>query len=204
MKSLARLGFAVVAASVVFVSERASAQTFIPYQGNITVKQYLTEAGDIAEYVAAGKLMLGGRRVMCGNRPSVLDPEFDTWAGAYTDPGFIIVNPLYMDKEDPVVQWYIYAHECGHQFRGFDEDTADEFAIRRGVRQGWINDRGMEKICRFIAQVPGDAEHPAGPERCLSMKRIYAEINADHQEYLVKRDSARRAMMPPAAIGKRR
>jgi hypothetical protein len=186
MNSIARFASVLAVLSLAAAAEapEAAAQTFVPYRANITVDQYLEEAGGIAQFVPAGRLELGGKRMMCGNRPSVLDPEFDTWAGAYTDPGFIIVNPIYMDKEDRVVQWYIYSHECGHQFRGFDEDTADEFAIRRGVRQGWLNDRGMDKVCRFIAKVPGDSEHPVGPSRCHNMKRIYAEINAHHREYV--------------------
>ena len=76
-----------------------SAQSSSPELRNITVKQYLREAGGIAKYVAPGRLRLAGRRVLCGRRPSILDPEFDTWAGAYTNPGFIIVNPRYMKKE---------------------------------------------------------------------------------------------------------
>jgi hypothetical protein len=187
MNSIVRFGHLVVALALLLPAHRATAQVFLPQRGNITVDQYLDEAGGIAQFVPAGSLELGGRRMMCGNRPSVLDPEFDTWAGAYTDPGFIIVNPIYMDKEDRVVQWYIYAHECGHQFKGFDEDTADEFAIRRGVRQGWLNDRGMEKVCRFISKVPGDAEHPAGPARCRNMKRIYAEIAAHHRDFVASK-----------------
>ncbi len=168
------------------------AQLSSPYSGNLTVEQYLAEAGGIARYVAPGRLRLGGRRVMCGKRPSILDPEFDTWAGAYTNPGFIIVNPIYMSKENKTVQLYIYAHECGHQFRGFDEDTADAFAIRRGVRQGWLTRSGMRRICRFISRVPGDAEHPAGPQRCRSMMHVYRDIVARHNRAIARRKKARR------------
>ena len=176
-----------VSLALIVMTGGADAQTFIPYSGGVTVKQYLAETGEIAKYVPAGQLRLAGRRVMCGKRPSVLDPEFDTWAGAYTDPGFIIVNPIYMEQETAVVQLYIYAHECGHQFRGFDEDAADAFAIRRGVRQGWINDGGMDMICEFISKVPGDSEHPPGPARCKRMKKVYVDIVKRHKKAVAAR-----------------
>ena len=174
------------------VSGDAGAQSSIPYGGNITVKQYIREAGGIAKYVAPGRLRLAGRRVGCGRRPSILDPEFDTWAGAYTNPGFIIVNPRYMKKEKRVVQLYIYAHECGHQFRGFDEDTADAFAIRRGVRQGWLKQKGMKEVCRFISRIPGDSEHPAGPLRCKRMIHVYNDIVKRHKKAIARKKKARK------------
>ncbi len=170
-----------------------SAQSVSPYSDNLTIKQYLREAGGIAKYVAPGRLRLAGRRVLCGKRPSILDPEFDTWAGAYTKPGFIIVNPIYMREEPKIVQLYIYAHECGHQFRGFDEDTADAFAIRRGVRQGWLKRRGMKQICTFISRVPGDAEHPAGPVRCRRMMHVYRDIVVRHDRAVARKRKARRS-----------
>jgi hypothetical protein len=178
--------------TALIVGGGAQAQMFIPYSDSITVKEYLREAGEVARYVPAGKLRLAGRRMQCGKRPSIIDPEFDTWAGAYTDPGFIIVNPIYMEQELPVVQWYIYSHECGHQFRGFDEDTADAFAIRRGVRQGWLKDRGMRQICKFISQVPGDSEHPPGPVRCERMKVVYADIVKRHERHIARKEQAKR------------
>ena len=192
MKSAGLAGFLVIGLVGMLASGGASAQSFSPYGGNITVKQYVKEAGGIAKYVAPGRLKLGGRRVLCGKRPSILDPEFDTWAGAYTNPGFIIVNPRYMSKETKTVQLYIYAHECGHQFRGFDEDTADAFAVRRGVRQGWLTRRGMKQVCRFISKVPGDAEHPAGPLRCKRMTKVYRDIVVRHNRAIARKKKTRK------------
>lgn len=191
MKSAGLAGILVIGIGFTLAPTGAGAQSVSPYAGNITAKQYIREAGGVAKLVSPGRLRLGGRRVLCGKRPSILDPEFDTWAGAYTNPGFIIVNPIYMQRETKAVQLYIYAHECGHQFRGFDEDTADAFAVRRGVRQGWLKRSGMKQVCRFISRVPGDAEHPAGPLRCRSMMRVYHDIVARHNKAIVRRKKAR-------------
>ena len=192
------IGFACI-----LVPSLSRAQSVSPYSDNVTIKQYLREAGGIAKYVAPGRLRLAGRRVLCGKRPSVLDPEFDTWAGAYTKAGFIIVNPIYMRQEPKVVQLYIYAHECGHQFRGFDEDTADAFAIRRGVRQGWLKKRGMRQVCVFISRVPGDAEHPAGPVRCRRMMKVYKTIVVRHNKAVVRKKKIRRARRRGVVVGSR-
>ncbi len=185
------MGILTVGVGFILSAFGVSAQSSSPELRNITVKQYLKEAGGIAKYVAPGRLRLAGRRVLCGRRPSILDPEFDTWAGAYTNPGFIIVNPLYMKKEKKVVQLYIYAHECGHQFRGFDEDTADAFAVRRGVRQGWLKNRGMKQVCRFISRVPGDSEHPAGTVRCRRMMKVYRNIVKRHNRAIARKKRAK-------------
>ena len=67
---------------------------------------------------------------------------------------------------------YIYSHECGHQFVGADEIKADLFAIRRGVKWGWLDALGMEDICLFISQLKGDSVHPPGPQRCETMANI--------------------------------
>lgn len=192
MRSAGLAGILAIGFCFLLAPADASAQSLSPYAGNVTAKQYVKEAGGIAKFVRPGRLRLGGRRVMCGRRPSILDPEFDTWAGAYTNPGFIIVNPRYMQKETKVVQLYIYAHECGHQFRGFDEDTADAFAIRRGVRQGWLKRRGMKQVCRFISKVPGDSEHPAGPLRCRRMVVVYNDIVKRHNKALARKKRAKR------------
>ena len=190
LAGLIAIGF--VTLGTVFLSGSVQAQSYTSHGGNITVEQYIKEAGGVARYVAPGKLRLAGRRVGCGKRPSILDPEFDTWAGAYTNPGFIIVNPIYMRKEKKIVQLYIYAHECGHQFRGFDEDTSDAFAIRRGVRQGWLRKKGMKEVCQFISRVPGDSEHPAGPVRCRRMIAVYNDIVKRNNRSIAKKKHTKR------------
>ncbi|HVJ79099.1 MAG TPA: hypothetical protein VM620_14820, partial [Hyphomicrobium sp.] len=92
-----------------------------------TPQQYVTNAGGDSKVLAPGEFKLDGRRQVCGQRPTVIDNKLDDYGAAY--PGFIIMNPRYLAKvSTPVKQW-IYAHECGHQFRGQDEETADCFAV---------------------------------------------------------------------------
>jgi hypothetical protein len=135
---------------------------------------YLKQIGPEGKVVAHGQLKLDGRAVNCGKRPTVLNPNFDSWGGAF--PGFVILNNKKIDGLSTQVKLYIYSHECGHQFEGADETKADLFAIRRGVKWGWLDAQGMEDICTFISQLKGDAVHPPGPKRCETMRKYYRQL----------------------------
>jgi hypothetical protein len=135
---------------------------------------YVKEIGADAKVVPHGQLKIDGRAVNCGTRPTVLNPNFDSWGGAF--PGFLILNVKKIGGLSTQVKLYIYSHECGHQFEGADETKADLFAIRRGVKWGWLDAQGMEDICTFISQLKGDAVHPPGPKRCETMRKYYRQL----------------------------
>lgn len=138
-----------------------------------TAESYVEQVGGGATIVAPGELLIANRRMQCGNRPTVIDPNLDDFGAAY--PGFIILNPKKLANVPPAVALWIYAHECGHQMRGPDEDTADCFAVQRGRRMGWLDATGVEEICTFITPAQGDSMHFAGPMRCRSVRRCFGE-----------------------------
>jgi hypothetical protein len=144
--------------------------------------EYAAHVGGGAQVIGAGKLTAGhiGERgaaakqpLLCGHRPTVLDGKLDDYGAAY--PGFLILNPKLLSKVSPAVRQWIFAHECGHQYRGPDEETADCFAVQRGRRYGWLTPEGLEEVCRFIAPAKGDMMHFSGSHRCESMRRCYAD-----------------------------
>lgn len=137
-----------------------------------TAEQYVASVGGGAKLVPAGKLRIRGKRMICGRRPTVLDSSFADYGGAY--PGFLILNMSRMDKLPRAIQWWIFSHECAHQFRGPSEKTADCFAVQRGRRQGWLNDKGIKQICEFIWPAKADGVHASGSERCKAMKQCFA------------------------------
>jgi len=159
------------------LSGTANAQEFV-YRGSgangPSVQQYMKQAGPQTKEVPHGALKIDGNTVNCGTRPTVLNPDFDSWGGAF--PGFLILNTAKIRGLSTPVKLYIYSHECGHQFIGASETKADLFAIRRGVRWGWLDAQGMEEICTFISQLKGDAVHPPGPKRCTTMRSYYREL----------------------------
>jgi hypothetical protein len=141
--------------------------------GPPTAEEYTARIGGDAQLIPAGQLKLDDQTMTCGRRPTVLDSTLDDYGAAF--PGYLILNPKVMAKvTTPVKQW-IYAHECGHQFRGADEETADCFAVQRGRRQGWLTADGLDQVCKFIGSSKGDAVHPTGQQRCQAMRECYAD-----------------------------
>lgn len=140
-----------------------------------TPEEYVKQVGGDTKLLAPGQFKLDGRAQLCGQRPTVIDSTLDDYGAAY--PGFLIMNPRLLNKvSTPVKQW-IFAHECGHQFRGPDEETADCFAVQRGRRYGWLTPAGLEEVCNFISPAKGDSMHFAGSFRCEYMRKCYADPN---------------------------
>lgn len=137
-----------------------------------TPEEYATHIGG-APIVPPGDLRLDGRKAQCGQRPTVLDEKLDDYGAAY--PGFLILNPKLMNRVSTPVKMWIFAHECGHQFRGPDEETADCFAVQRGRRQGWLDEIGLDEVCKFISPAKGDSMHFSGSQRCEAMRKCFAD-----------------------------
>jgi hypothetical protein len=156
----------------------SDAQQWAGKEGSTTsgpsLEQYVKQVGPDAEVIPQGQLKIDGKSMTCGKRPTVLNPNFDSWGGAF--PGFLILNGKRITGLSTQTKLYIYSHECGHQFEGADETKADLFAIRRGVKWGWLDAEGMEDICVFISQLKGDSVHPPGPQRCETMRKYYRKL----------------------------
>jgi len=165
-KSRARLGAAAGAALLL-------AALWLPALAGPTPEEYVAHVGGDAKIVPSGELKLDNKRVICGRRPTVLDNQLDDYGAAY--PGFLILNPKLLAKVSTPVKLWIHAHECGHQFRGPDEETADCFAVQRGRRQGWLTPEGLEEVCRFISPAKGDSMHFSGSHRCEVMRKCYSD-----------------------------
>lgn len=142
-------------------------------EGPPTPDEYVAHVGGDAKIVGAGELILDNKRMVCGHRPTVLDSQLDDYGAAY--PGFLILNPRLLAKVSTPVKLWIFAHECGHQFRGPDEETADCFAVQRGRRQGWLTMEGLDEICKFISPAKGDTMHFSGSHRCEYMRRCFGD-----------------------------
>ena len=138
-----------------------------------TPEEYVAYVGPHARIVAPGEFVLDNKRQICGKRPVVLDEQLDDYGAAY--PGFLIMNPKLLARVSTPVKFWIFAHECAHQFRGPDEETADCFAVQRGRRQGWLTEKGLDQVCNFIKPAKGDMMHFSGSHRCEAMRRCYTD-----------------------------
>lgn len=137
----------------------------------LSAEAYVEHVGGGAYIMEYGELLLAGRRMTCGKRPVVIDPKLDDYAAAY--PGFLILNPTKIEQVEPVVAWWIFKHECAHQFKGPDEETADCWAVQRGRAEGWLNTEGIESICSFIRPAEATSMHFSGSERCAIVRRCF-------------------------------
>ncbi len=162
-----------LAAACLLVTTAVRAADYTPSGSIPTAEDYVAHIGGKASIVESGDLLLSRHKVSCGVRPVVLDPGLDDFAAAYD--GFIILNPKKLEGLPPAVSLWIYSHECGHQFKGPDEDEADCFAAQRGRRQGWLTPAGVEEICNFISPSHGDVMHFSGPQRCDTVRRCYGD-----------------------------
>lgn len=138
-----------------------------------TPEEYAAHVGEGTQVLSPGEFQLEGRPQWCGKRPTVIDDQLDDYGAAY--PGFLIFNTRLLSKVSRPVKFWIFAHECGHQFRGPDEATADCFAVQRGRREEWLTQDGLEEICTFISPAKGDSMHFSGSYRCEYMRQCYAD-----------------------------
>jgi hypothetical protein len=160
-------------AATLIASASVISTAVLPALAGPTPEDYASHVGGDSKIVKPGDLKLDGYKMMCGQRPTVLDNQLDDYGAAY--PGFLILNPRLLNKVPTVVKQWIFSHECGHQFRGPDEETADCFAVQRGRRQGWLNEQGLEQICRFISPAKGDSMHFSGSHRCEAMRKCFSD-----------------------------
>ncbi len=145
---------------------------FSAWADTMTVERYMKEkAGPGSKVFLPGLAKVAGQRVFCGRRPVLIDNDFSDYGGAY--PGFVILNRSKLKHLPKSVKLYIFAHECGHQFRGRDEAAADCYSVKRGRREGWLSKKGLEQVCKFMLPHVGDRMHPPGPQRCKMMRKCY-------------------------------
>jgi hypothetical protein len=79
-------------------------------------------------------------------------------------PPRILLDPAFFAQPQPV-QFFIYAHECGHHVVGFNENMADCWAAKLGRGQGWFTPVTMQFLVATFQWSPGDWTHAPGPVR---------------------------------------
>ena len=120
-----------------------------------------------------GELVIAGRALRCGRVLNVLDPSLDNLGLAAR--GVVVFNPHLLDRHPDAVRLFVFHHECGHHHVGSNEIGADCWAVKRGVAEGWLDQQGMEQVCRSFGNDPATHTHPSGPKRCASLQQCYAK-----------------------------
>lgn len=145
---------------------------------------------------------LGGKPLACDRQFSrgfaeiQIDNRMPSEGGAAPGAGILIMNKKMLGRLQPVVQWWIFSHECGHLVykNGGTEMQADTYAVKLGIRQGWLKPEHFKAICDSWEDAPAIGEHPSGRARCANLKARYAE----YYPQIVKQEEPK-ASPPPVA-----
>lgn len=143
-----------------------------------TAAEYLAHR-PAAKLVEAGALTFDGHSFRCGRYPTVLDARLDDYGAAWF--GFVLLNPNRFTQLPLTLKRYAYAHECGHQYVGYNEGEADCHAIRQGRREGWLDAAALDEICAFIGRSKGDNAHALGDRRCAMMRRCFSRFRTGRE-----------------------
>jgi len=115
---------------------------------------------------------LSGRTVRCDNVEIVMDRRLPSEGAAA--PGALILNPRLLNEQPAIVRLFVFHHECGHHRVGDSELKADCWAVERGVREGWLDQRGLKEVCDSFEDAPETPSHPSGRRRCRNLDQCFA------------------------------
>jgi hypothetical protein len=127
---------------------------------------------------ADGSLDMAGHRLSCSQVRTRIDARLPNLGAAALDRRLLLINPRLLGRERPVVQVFVFNHECGHHRVGADELSADCWAVERGVEEGWLDRNSLSAVCRSFGDAPETATHPSGRRRCASLDRCFAAAEA--------------------------
>jgi hypothetical protein len=157
---------------------------------------------------AATKITLGGKTLQCdrlfgrGMAEIQIDNSMASEGGAAPGAGVLVMNQKMLGKLEPVVRWWIFSHECGHLVYkgGGTELQADTYAVKLGIKQGWLTPEYFKAICDSWEDAPAIGEHPSGRTRCANLKARYAEYAPLYSKPVPEME---KPTPPPVVVAKR-
>jgi len=123
-----------------------------------------------------GAVTIAGRVLRCGRVRNVLDSRLPNLGVAA--PGVLVLNPGLLNRHSEIVRLFVFHHECGHHHVGASELKADCWAVKEGVKHGWLDRDGLAQACRSFGNAPSTATHPSGARRCANLDRCFAAAGA--------------------------
>jgi hypothetical protein len=119
-----------------------------------------------------GAITMAGRALKCGSVRNVLDSRLPNLGIA--SPGVLVMNPRLLTRQPQTVRLFVFYHECGHHHVGGNELNADCWAVGEGVREGWLDRKGLTQVCASFNDAPPTPTHPSGHTRCGNLDRCFA------------------------------
>ncbi len=174
-----------------------------------TPEEYVAHVGGDAHIVPMGEFKLDGIPQTCGRRPTVVDSQLDDYGAAY--PGFLIMNPKLLNRVSTPVKLWIYAHECGHQFRGrtkrrptasrFSAGAGRDGSIRRVSKRSASSSR-RRRATACTSRVRTGANTCASASPIPRSSRVAASVIGRMAGYASRRKTATLTRPPRSSLGR--
>jgi len=136
-----------------------------------------TTSADAGEEWVGRSITLAGRSMSCGKADILIDRDLPSEGGA--GETVLILNPNMLNRQPPTVRLFVFKHECGHISVGDSELDADCYAVKHGVREGWLNRQSLAQVCDSFEGAPETDTHPSAKRRCANLDRCYAQAEAE-------------------------
>jgi hypothetical protein len=149
-----------------------------------------------AETWAGKTITLAGRKVQCKNVDILLDNELPSEGGAADD--VLVLNPQMLQRQPKTVRLFVFNHECGHLTVGDSELKADCYGVHQGVKQGWLDHKGLQQVCDSFEGAPETDTHPSAKRRCANLEQCFAAATAEKTSTATA-SLAKPQVPPPAA-----
>jgi hypothetical protein len=150
-----------------------------------------------AEEWVGRSVTLAGRKMNCGKADIMIDRSLPSEGGA--GETVLILNPNMLNQQPPTVRLFVFTHECGHISVGDSELDADCYAVDRGVRDGWLDRKGLREVCDSFEGAPETDTHPSAKRRCANLDRCFAKAEAKMTPMAPRPVPARLPPKPAAA-----
>jgi len=140
---------------------------------------YFLPAPAEAQELVGRSATVGGRKVQCNNAPIIVDYTLPS-EGA-SDGESVLLNPDMLNGRPETVRTFVFKHECGHLTVGGSELAADCFAVHQGVREQWLDRKGLDQVCASLDGEPESDTHPSAERRCRNLDKCYVEALAEQR-----------------------
>jgi hypothetical protein len=158
----------------------------------------LASGASRAEELVGRSVTLAGRKMSCGKADIMIDRTLPSEGGA--GETVLILNPNMLNQQPPTVRLFVFTHECGHISVGDSELDADCYAVNRGVRDGWLDRKGLKQVCDSFEGAPETDTHPSARRRCTNLDRCFAKAEAEMTPVVPTPVPARMPPKAPATI----
>lgn len=145
----------------------------------LAVVQTGPSAAEPARIAQDGSLELAGRQLRCDNVRTRLDQRLPNLGVAAPRERLVVLNPALLRRYSDTVQLFVFHHECGHHRAGDSELAADCWAVGQGVRNGWLDPKGLTQVCASFENAPETSTHPSGRRRCANLDRCFAAASTE-------------------------